>query len=793
MDYKNTLNLPETDFPMKANLAQREPELLKRWQELDIYGMLRQQRAGKPKFVLHDGPPYANGNIHIGHAVNKTLKDIVVRSHSLDGYDAPYVPGWDCHGLPIEVNVEKKIGRVGDKVSATEFRQACRDYAASQVERQSQDFQRLGVCGDWKHPYRTMDFAYEANVIRALKTMYEHNHLQQGFKPVYWCFDCQSSLAEAEVEYKDKQSSSIDVKFTVRDQAQVLEIFDAANKGHGPISFIIWTTTPWTLPANRAIALNPELDYALVQVGDERVIVAEDLVATVMQRYGIENYEVLNICAGVVLEQLQVAHPFYQRDSLVVLSDHVTIDAGTGVVHIAPAHGEDDFRVGMRYELPIDTLVQGNGVFSSETEIFAGQHVNKVNATVVELLEQNQKLEHKNLLTHSYPHCWRHKTPVIYRATAQWFVSMSKQNLGDKALASCEGVKWLPTWGRERMEKMLHNRPDWCISRQRTWGTPIPVFLHNATQELHPDTAKIMELVAQRVEQEGIEAWHRIDAKEFIGDDADQYTKVTDVLDVWFDAGLSFHAVLLDKHRDLQFPADVYLEGSDQYRGWFQTALLTSMATEDKPPYKQIITHGFTVDEKGHKMSKSIGNTIEPEKVWNSLGADILRLWIASTDYTAEMAVSDNILKHTADIYRRIRNTARFLLANLNDFDPAKDQVAQEKMLDLDRWIVDYAKQLQTKIKKDYQEYQFHNVVQAAHNFCALELGSFYLDIIKDRQYTCPTDSVARRSAQTAMYLVLQALVRWIAPIMPYTADEIWQYTPGKHSESVHLETWFED
>lgn len=791
-DYKNTLNLPETEFAMKANLSQREPEMLKRWQSLNIYETLRAQRAGKPKYVLHDGPPYANGRIHIGHAVNKTLKDFVVKSRTLSGYDAPYVPGWDCHGLPIEINVEKKIGKAGQKVSATEFRQACREYAAGQVAQQSQDFQRLGIFGDWQNPYLTMNYSFEANTIRALKKIIEQGHLQQGFKPVYWCFECQSSLAEAEVEYQDKQSASIDVKFKFRDQSAILEKFAAKNLGQGEVSIVIWTTTPWTLPSNRAVAVNPELDYALVQVGDERLIFADSMLEQIMQRYATEDFKKLTSCKGSELEKLVLKHPFYDRDSILILGDHVTTDAGTGAVHTAPAHGEDDYRVGLKYQLPVDKFVEANGVFSSETPLFAGQHVNKVNAAVIDVLKSHHALVRENNLQHSYPHCWRHKIPVIFRATPQWFISMTKKNLNADALASTKTVSWLPMWGEERMARMLDNRPDWCISRQRTWGVPLPLFIHKSTQELHPNTLNIMEQVAGLVEKSGIEAWHQVDSKELLGNDAEHYTKLTDVLDVWFDSGVTHYAVL-QARPELHYPADLYLEGSDQYRGWFQSSLLTSVAIDKIAPYKAIITHGFTVDEHGRKMSKSIGNTIEPEKVWNSLGADILRLWIANTDYTAEIAVSDQILTRTADIYRRLRNTARFLLANLHGFNPVQHSVRTENMLQLDRWLVDYATRLQADIILDYDAHQFQKVVQKVHHFCSVELGGFYLDIIKDRQYTCQTNSNARRSAQTAMYLVLEALVRWLAPILVFTADEIWQAMPLRQEESVHLTTWFND
>jgi isoleucyl-tRNA synthetase len=789
-DYKDTLNLPKTDFSMKANLAQREPDMLKHWQELDIYNKLREQRAGAEQYIFHDGPPYANGKIHLGHAVNKTLKDIVVKSQTLNGLDAPYVPGWDCHGLPIEINVEKKVGKPGQKISAQEFRQHCREYAETQVAQQSQDFQRLGVFGDWKNPYLTMDFKYEANIIRSLKTIIERGHLQQGFKPVYWCFDCQSSLAEAEVEYQDKQSFSIDVKFCFVNQASVLKCFHAENLGHGDVSIIIWTTTPWTLPANQAVAVNPDLEYALVQVGEQRFVVAHDLVNQAMQRYAIKQFEILARCMGRELQQLTLHHPFYEKQVPIVLGAHVTLDAGTGAVHTAPAHGEDDYRIGLANNLLVDSYVQANGVYRDDTPLFAGLHVYKANQQIVDLLQAQKQLIYQDKLQHSYPHCWRHKTPVIYRATPQWFISMTKQNLSADALAETENVTWLPEWGKQRMQNMLGGRPDWCISRQRTWGVPIPLFVENNTQALHPNTLAIMDKVALLVEQQGIDAWYQVDPAELIGDDAQQYSKISDVLDVWYDSGVS-HYCVLQARDNLHTPADLYLEGSDQYRGWFQSSLLTSVAMHSAAPYKTNITHGFTVDESGRKMSKSIGNTIEPEKVWKTLGADIIRLWVANTDYTAEMAVSDQILKRTSDLYRRIRNTARFLLSNLDGFVPEQHSLPADTMLKLDCWVVSYATQLQAEIINAYNHYQFQKAVQKIHHFCAVELGGFYLDIIKDRQYTCKESSVARRSAQTAMFLVLEALVRWIAPVLVFTADEIWHYMPGEREQSVHLTTWF--
>ena len=786
-DYKQTLNLPTTAFPMKANLAQREPEMLKHWQAADLYAARLALHADAPKFICHDGPPYANGNIHLGHAVNKVLKDIICRSQFLNGFATPYVPGWDCHGLPIEINVEKKVGKPGAKVSAKEFRLACREYASKQVAGQSADFQRLGVLGDWANPYLTMNYSYEASVIRALKEITAKGYLQQGFKPIYWCFNCQSSLADAEVEYQDKTSPSIDVKFTAVDDHDFGTVFAVADAGEGPISVVIWTTTPWTLPANQAVAVNPELNYALVQVGEQRLVLAEAMVAATMQRYGVEDYKILATVKGERLEKLSVQHPFLDRNVPIVLGDHVTTDAGTGAVHTAPAHGEDDFRVGRRYDLPLESPVAANGVFQQDLADLGGQFVFKANPAIIELLQNKGKLVQLTELQHSYPHCWRHKTPVVYRATPQWFVGMQK--LAGEALATLPNINWKPSWGQERMVNMLTDRPDWCISRQRVWGVPIPLFTHKETNELHPDTVRIMEDVAQHVEQAGIEAWFDYDPTPLLGESADDYVKCTDVLDVWFDAGCSHYAVL-DQRPELQCPADVYLEGSDQYRGWFQSSLLTGVAIKGESPYKNLITHGFTVDSHGRKMSKSVGNVVAPEKILQQYGADILRLWIASTDYTGEMTVSDEILKRNADVYRRLRNTARFLLSNVNDFDVNNDNIDAQKMVAIDRWIVMRTFELQQEIINDFKQYQFHAAMQKIHHFCSIELGSFYLDIIKDRQYTCKTDGGARRSGQTAMMLILEALVRWLAPVLCFTADEIWQNMPGERSRSVHLETW---
>ncbi len=795
-DYKSTLNLPKTDFPMRGNLPNREPEMLKRWEDGQLYEKLRADRKGQEKYILHDGPPYANGDIHIGHAVNKVLKDIIVKSRSMSGLDAPYVPGWDCHGLPIELMVEKKVGKAGHKVDARTFRKACREYAQKQVDKQRVDFKRLGVMGDWENPYLTMNFNTEANIVRALGKIIEAGHMHKGVKPVHWCTDCGSALAEAEVEYEDKESPAIDVRFKILDEAVLFARcgLTAGEHGNGPISIVIWTTTPWTLPANQAVAVNPEVTYAVVECdgehGTERLIVAEQMVKDVLGRYGFDEHRVVATCQGEGLEGLKLQHPFYDREVPVILGSHVTLDAGTGAVHTAPGHGQDDYVVGQRYGLEVENPVGDNGCFLPNTEFFAGQHVFKANDHVIELLKTNGALVHYVRFKHSYPHCWRHKTPIIFRATPQWFVSMDGNGLRSSAIDEISKVSWMPDWGKERIEGMVENRPDWCISRQRTWGVPIPVFIHQETQDLHPKTPELIEAVAKRIDEEGIDAWFELDAVELLGDEADQYKKVTDTLDVWFDSGTT-HDSVLRHNDDLQFPADLYLEGSDQHRGWFQSSLLTSVAINNKAPYKTVLTHGFVVDAKGMKMSKSKGNVVEPQKVINQLGADILRLWIASTDYSAEMSVSDEILKRTADAYRRIRNTARFLLANLDGFDPKTDLVEFDQMIKLDRWAVQHAAKLQQEIIAAYTSFQFHQIYQKLHRFCAVEMGGFYLDVIKDRQYTTQTDSLARRSAQSALYHIVEAMARWLAPILSFTAEELWDHIPGDHPDSVFLHTWY--
>ncbi|MBX2824480.1 MAG: isoleucine--tRNA ligase [Gammaproteobacteria bacterium] len=792
-EYKKTLNLPSTDFPMRGNLAKREPEMLKRWTEMDIHQQIRAASSGREQFILHDGPPYANGDIHIGHVVNKVIKDMIVKSKQMSGYDSPYIPGWDCHGLPIENKVESIVGKPGDKINESDFRAKCREYATEQIDNQRNEFKRLGIFGDWDDPYLTMGFQNEADTIRALGKIIERGHIYKGVKPVHWSWGAHSAMAEAEIEYHDKTSTAIDVRFSPKDRDALLAPFGATSDL--PLSIVIWTTTPWTIPGNLAIAVHPELDYALVQCdcgsGDELLVLADAMVEDIMRRYKIESFERVGKTTGQQLEHLVMQHPIYDRDSLVVLGDYVTTESGTGCVHTAPDHGVDDFYTGKRYNLELLNSVDDNGFFAAWVELFAGEHVMKVDEHLMDELRQRDRLVHHEKYQHSYPYCWRTNTPIIFRATPQWFISMDEKDLRKDALTEISRVKWVPDWGQQRIEGMIANRPDWCISRQRYWGIPVALFVHKETGELHPQTLDIIEQVAQRVEQAGIQAWFDTPTEELLGNEAALYDKVSDVLDVWFDSGTTFMHVL--ERRDNQtYPADMYLEGSDQHRGWFHSSLLTSVAINRIAPYKQVLTHGFTVDAKGHKMSKSRGNVIAPQKVLKTLGADIIRLWVCSADYRGEMTVSNEILDRMADSYRRIRNTARYLLSAINDFDPAQHAVKPVEMLPLDRWAVDCTFRTQAQVEKSFDEYNFHGVYQAVHNFCAIDMSSFYLDIIKDRQYTMPADSQARRSAQTAMFLITEAMVRWVAPVLSFTSDEIWQHLPGERADTVFTQTWFE-
>ena len=795
MEYKQTLNLPNTDFPMKADLARREPDMVASWLANDLYGKLRRLASGRPKFVLLDGPPYANGVIHIGHAVNKILKDVIVKSRTLDGYDSPYVPGWDCHGLPIEQQIEKKHGRVGQKLDADAFRKACREFAASQVDSQRADFQRLGVVGDWNDPYLTMASRYEAEQLRAFAAIVRRGHLVRGFKPVHWCLDCRSSLAEAEVEYEERNSPSVDVRYRIADAMDAGRRFGLASDEVGEASVAIWTTTPWTLPASQAVCLHPLYPYVLAELegpsGHERLVVAEALLPAVAARVGATGQRVLAKTTGEALEGLRLEHPFYEREVPVILGDHVTLDVGTGAVHTAPGHGADDYEMGRRYGLPIDNPVGPDGRFIAGTPLFEGLPVFDANAKIIETVAEAGRLIHHESYRHSYPHCWRHKSPVIFRATPQWFLSMEKEGLRRDSLAAIKTVRWIPGWGEQRITGMIETRPDWCISRQRAWGVPLAMFIHKETGDPHPQTPELLERVAELVEKGGIEAWFALNPRHVIGDEALVYEKCPDVMDVWFDSGAVHHVLPATRPGLIPYPADIYLEGSDQHRGWFHSSLLLSVAGHGIAPYREVLTHGFTVDEKGRKMSKSLGNVVAPQKVMQTLGADVLRLWVAATDYSGEIGVSEEILKRMSDSYRRMRNTLRFLLGNLSGFDPGRDALPAGELLEIDRWALGRARKLQDEVVAAYRSYDFHDIYQKVHGFCVVELGAFWLDILKDRLYTMPAASKGRRSAQTAMHHIAEAMVRWLAPILSFTAEEIWKFLPGPREESVLLSTWW--
>jgi len=802
MDYKLTLNLPDTPFPMRGDMAKREPQMVAQWQEQKRYQKIRAAAKGRPKFVLHDGPPYANGDIHIGHAVNKVLKDIIVKSKTLSGFDAPYVPGWDCHGLPIELQVEKKHGK---SIPAAQFRELCRSYATEQIERQKKDFIRLGVLGDWDKPYLTMDFKTEAEIIRTLGKINDRGYLYQGKKPVNWCLDCQSALAEAEVEYEDKVSPAIDVSFEVKDKAALEKAFRVKLPADAKAYAVIWTTTPWTLPANQAVCVNPELEYNLVKTDKGYLLLAADLVGQCLTRYQLAGSNdrgdgnAAN-CYGRALENLTLQHPFQARTVPMICGDHVTLEAGTGLVHTAPAHGLDDYFVGQKYHLPTDNPVGDDGKFITTTPAIgdtplAGVFVLKANDIVLNGMQASGHLLHQEKMKHSYPHCWRHKTPIIFRSTPQWFIGMEQNAKGKKLLRevankAVEATEFFPSWGRARLEAMIKNRPDWCVSRQRNWGVPMPFFVHKETMQLHPRTPELLEQVAKRVEQQGIEAWFALEAEELLGKDAATYRKLTDTLDVWFDSGTT-HAAVLRQRDELKFPADLYLEGSDQHRGWFQSSLLTACATDGRAPYEGLLTHGFVVDGFGHKMSKSKGNVIAPQKIFDTLGADILRLWTASTDYSGELTISDEILKRVVESYMRIRNTLRFLLANIADFDIKQHAQPVEQWLEIDRYALALVSQLQAEIQQDYARYEFHSVVQKLQAFCSEALGGFYLDILKDRLYTTAPNSIGRRSAQNALYHITQALTRLMAPILSFTAEEVWALLAQPQS-SVFETLWYD-
>jgi isoleucyl-tRNA synthetase len=772
-EYRDTLNLPETNLSMKAGLSRKEPEILEFWNSISLYQKIRELNAQKEKFILHDGPPYANGDIHLGHAVNKTLKDITIKFQSMLGKDAPYVPGWDCHGLPIELNVEKKHGKGSDLVRDKKlFIKACREYAQSQVDKQRNDFIRLGVLGDWENPYLSLNKSFEADTVRALGRIIANGHLEQGEKPVHFCMDCRSALAEAEVEYMDKKSHSIDVKFKVLPQSLASLCSSFQVEKTEEVYFVIWTTTPWTIPSNVAVCIHEDIEYVFVKGNKDHFIIAKDLLDECSDRWGFE-LEILGSVLGKEITDIAMTHPLYKRESKLLHGDHVTTESGTGCVHTAPAHGLDDYFICIKNGLESVKALDNRGIFKEEYGRLSGLSTKKGDPIVIELLQDNNALLAHQEYDHSYPHCWRHKSPVIFMSTPQWFISMNKSGLSDGAVSAVKDVNWEPSWGEDRILSMLEDRPDWCISRQRNWGVPITLIIHNETGEIHPKQNLLFNQIADVIEKEGIEGWDDLNLDSLI-DDAEFYSKVHDTLDVWFDSGVT-HMCVLDKLYGADVVADLYLEGSDQHRGWFQSSLLTGIATNGMAPYRSVLTHGFVVDNEGRKQSKSLGNTISPQKIWDTLGADILRLWIASTDFRSEMVASDEIFKRVSDQYRRIRNTFRFLLGNINDFDLNKDSIELDNLLELDKWILRELALLQQDVKELYEAYSYHQVVQRIHNFCVNQLGGIYLDIIKDRQYTTQQDSEIRRSAQTAMQLIVNQLVVLISPVLSFTAEEIWQ------------------
>ena len=790
MDYRHTLNLPKTDFPMKANLAKREPEILKEWEAKRIYDQLSRQAKGRIKYILHDGPPYANGNIHIGTALNKVLKDFVVKSKFMAGYDSQYVPGWDCHGLPVEHEVEKSFGSKKGELSIVEVRKRCRDYAAKFVDIQREEFKRLGVFGDWENPYLTMNFKYQATIVKEFAKFLLDGSVYKGKKPVHWCPTCKTALAEAEVKYEDHRSPSIYVKFKM-----VSKIEDDFPSLRGkPISVIIWTTTPWTIPANLAIAVHPDFTYVAVDVKGEVYILAEGLLETVMEKFGIGTYQVLEKFPGKRLEGLKCRHPYLDRDSLLILASYVTLDAGTGCVHTAPGHGQEDYESGVQYGLDVYSPVDDDGRFTEEVPFFAGQFVFDANDAVNEKLKEVGALLKVEMMEHFYPYCWRTNDPIIFRATEQWFISMDKKGLRQNALRSINEVTWIPPWGKDRIYGMVENRPDWCISRQRAWGIPITVFYCSACKQPLVNQETIQHIV-HLFEEKGADIWFEEGVHHLLPKGihcaqcgAGDFTKERDILDVWFDSGVSYAAVL-ESRDDLQFPASLYLEGSDQHRGWFHSSLLTSVGTRGRAPYISVLTHGFVVDGEGKKMSKSAGNVIAPEEVISKLGADVLRLWVAAEDYKDDIKISNEILKRLADAYFRIRNTYRFLLGNLYDFDPEKDRIPYRELQEMDRWALHRLQKLISRVREAYESFEFHVVYHSVQNFCAVEMSALYFDILKDRLYTFPTRSGSRRSAQTALYEILKALTCLMAPILSFTAEEVWKYVPTESGkgESVHL------
>jgi isoleucyl-tRNA synthetase len=793
MDYKDTINLPRTSFSMKANLSSREPDFIKNWYDESFYKDYFHQNRDQENFVLHSGPPYANGDIHLGHALNNILKDIIVKSKRMSGFNVSFTPGWDCHGLPIEHQVEKKTGKVGVKVTASEFREHCRAYAALQVEKQKVDIVRLGVIANWSTPYLTMSSHYEAKQFNLFADLVASNAITQGYKPVHWCLDCRSALAEAEVEYAEKESTTVDVAFLVDRRSITNDIFIKSLGRNASLFIPIWTTTPWTLPGNQALAVNPEISYALLLVERNTntfyTLIAEDLIERTLGRWDATLVEKINIIQGESLVGLKCKHPYEDRQVPVIAGDHVTTEDGTGIVHTAPGHGQEDFEIGSLNKLPLDCLVNPSGLYLDEVPYFSSQHIYKAQPLIIDKLVDEGTLFATDKFKHSYPHCWRHKTPLIFRATPQWFISLDNNDLRGQILKSIPTVEWLPYWGKERIHGMVEGRPDWCISRQRYWGVPIPLFINTQTGKIHPESEKIIRVIAKKAKLEGIEAWHNIEESDLGHISIKGYEKLNDVMDVWLDSGLS-HSIVFDDCENVSTPADLYLEGSDQHRGWFQSSLITSVALNGAPPYRQVLTHGFTVDEQGRKMSKSLGNVIKPQEIYRDSGADILRLWAAATDYRGELRVSTEILKRVTDAYRRIRNTFRFLLGNLSDFDNKKDALPYGEIMALDREIIKRTDELQKEVMDHYEKYEFHLIFQKIHHFCSKDLGGFYFDILKDRLYTCATNSKARRSAQSALHVILESLVRMAAPILSFTADEVWRSYGNENKKSVLLDRW---
>ncbi len=795
MDYKKTLNLPSTKFAMRANLPQKEPLQLKEWEEKKIYRKLREQSKNNPSFILHDGPPYANGHLHMGHAINKILKDIIVRSKQMAGFNAPYIPGWDCHGLPIEHNVDKKLGKKKSQMTSVQIRQECRSYAAKFVKIQGEEFKRFGVAGEWDTPYLTMNYPYEARIAKECGEFALAGDMFLGKKPIYWCCNCQTALAEAEIEYHDHTSPSIYVKFPVKDN-----LSDVIGEVDDDIFVVIWTTTPWTIPANLGISLHPDFIYNAVKTDNQGVLIlAKDMTEKVMKEFDIENYSVLKEFSSRQLENKKCKHPIYDRDSLIILGNHVTLEAGTGCVHTAPGHGADDYIVGGQYGLECYSPVGNNGVFKKEVELFGGQYIFKANAGINEKLDDLNLLLKNENLSHSYPHCWRCKKPVIFRATPQWFISMDKLELRQKTLKEINNVHWIPSWGKERIYSMIENRPDWCLSRQRSWGVPIPVFHCKECSKVYV-TRQSVDRIYELFAENSSDIWFKKDAQFLMPKNAkceecgsQMFDKDNNILDVWFDSGVS-HAAVLEERENLSRPADMYLEGSDQHRGWFHSSLLTSVGRTGKAPYKTVLTHGFVVDEKGHKMSKSVGNVVAPESIIKQYGADVLRLWVASADYTGDVSISNNIIKQLSDAYRRIRNTCRFMLGNLSDFDLAKEMQPLQGMSELDRFILHRLHYVVKRCLDSYDRYEFYTIYHTLHNFCTVDLSAFYLDIIKDRLYTSPAGDPLRRDAQSVMYIILNSIVKIMAPILPFTADEIYQHMPANEDkkESIHLEPMVE-